>query len=139
MSKAKAKSTRAKKRAPSKRATPASDLTDKLAAAAWAEADAALAEALASFDEAAHAADAETREAAWTLLEQALSQAARKRGLARVGRLGAAEPYDAKKHDLAEPVTRMPKTVRVVARGVARGRDVLVKPRVGLVRRKRRS
>ena len=137
MSTAKAKSARPKSATRKKRAAPQAGLNDALAEAAWAEADAALAEALACCDEAAGADSEEAREAAWTLLDQALSRAARKRGLSRIGKLGAREAYDSKRHDVIEPVTRMPKTVRVMARGVVRGRDVLVKTRVGAVRKQR--
>jgi hypothetical protein len=108
-----------------------------LAQAAWAEADAALAAALADLDEAAGARGA-AREEAMAMLTQSLARAARKRGLSRIGALGAAEPFDPARHDLTCAVAKLPETVRIEARGVARGEVLLVKPRVGPVRRKKR-
>lgn len=118
-------------------ASKAGDLTGALAQAAWADADAALAAALADLDEAANA-QGQAREEAMTMLAQSLARAARKRGLSRIGVLGAAEAFDPCRHDLTGPVAKPPKTVRIEARGVARGGDVLVKPRAGPMRRKKR-
>lgn len=111
-------------------------LTHALAAAAWAEADDALAEALIEFDALEQAADEDGRAASLAMLAQALNRAARRRGLTRIGRLGAREPFDAAKHELAAP-NKAPKLVRVTARGVARGAEVLRRPRVGPLRRKK--
>lgn len=122
-----------------KRAAPDVSLTAALAEAAWAEADQALAQALADLDEAQTATESGVREDAMAQLAQSLARAARKRGLARIGAVGAREPYDAKRHDLVSPVAKAPKTVRIEARGVARGAEILAKPRVGPVGRKKRS
>jgi hypothetical protein len=58
-------------------------LADALAGAAWAEADAALAVALAEFEALSAATTAAVRKDAMFLLGQALQRAARKRGLGR--------------------------------------------------------
>jgi hypothetical protein len=127
-----------------KRATPKQDAARKrtavataLAEAAWAEADVALAETLADLDELI-SADSDQRADALVVLAQSLSRAARKRGLTRIGALDAREAYDPTVHDLRQLVAKKPKTVRIQARGVARGIQVLVKPRVGAVRAKAR-
>jgi hypothetical protein len=135
----KTKTKRTKRAAPKqgaarKRAAP---LASALAEAAWMEADLALAEALADLDELV-TADSAQRVDALAVLAQSLSRAARKRGLTRIGALDAREPYDASVHDLRQLVAKKPKTVRIQARGVARGGQVLVKPRVGAVRTKAR-
>ncbi|MGE0596384.1 MAG: hypothetical protein AB7P07_08460 [Hyphomonadaceae bacterium] len=107
-----------------------------LAEAAWREADAALAEALCYCDEAMTAKAAPARTDALAMLEQALSRAGRKRGMSRTGALGAIEPFDKAEHDLVGGATAA--RVRVVARGVMRGGDVLAKPRAAPARTKRR-
>jgi hypothetical protein len=58
-------------------------LADALGAAAWAEADAALADALAEFEVLSVARTAAARNDAMFLLGQALQRVARKRGLGR--------------------------------------------------------
>lgn len=126
-----------KKSAARKRAAPS--LAGALAEAAWAEADQALAEALAEADEVESAAGAAQRDAAVALMIQALSRAGRKRGLSRIGVLGAREPYDPGKHQLIAAVAKKPRTVRIAARGVARGAEILLLPRVGPVTRGRRK
>lgn len=126
-----------KKSAARKRAAPS--LAGALAEAAWAEADQALAEALVESDEVESATSAKQREAAVALMIQALSRAGRKRGLARIGVLGAREPYDPAKHQLMAAVAKKPRTVRIAARGVARGGSILVLPRAGPVVRGRRK
>jgi hypothetical protein len=113
-------------------------LSGALAEAAWSEADAALAQALVDFDESQSAEDEAARDDALARLAQSLSRAARKRGLARIGELDTQEPYDANRHDLNAVVAKAPKKVRIQARGVSRGGDVLEKPRVAPVERKRR-
>ncbi len=118
-------------------APPETSLADALAEAAWAEADAALAQALVDLDEAAAAVSEPAGVDALALLAQSLSRAARKRGLTRVGVLGAAELYDPQRHDLNFSVAKAPKTVRIEARGVARGDRLLANPRVGPVRGKK--
>ncbi len=109
-------------------------LADALAEAAWAEADRALAEAMAEAQILKAAAEGEARDDAMALLEQALGRAARKRGLVRFGEVGARESYDAARHELARPLQRAPKQVRVIASGVTRAGAVLVKARVVAVR-----
>lgn len=131
----KAKLGRPKKSAAPKRAAPRVSLADALGQAGWAEADAALAEALALCDEAVFGATDADQAALLDLLGQSLARAARKRGLTRLGVLGAKEAFDQKRHDFTNPPKRTPKTVRIVARGVARAGEILVKTRVGPVRR----
>jgi hypothetical protein len=135
----KAKTKRTKRAAPKKgaarkRATP---MAAALAEAAWMEADVALAEALADLDELI-SAGTDQRADALAVLAQSLARAARKRGLTRIGALDAREPYDPAVHELRQLVAKKPKTVRIQARGVARGSQVLLKPRVGAVRAKTR-
>ncbi|HYD88956.1 MAG TPA: hypothetical protein VEA80_15885 [Vitreimonas sp.] len=128
-----------KKGAARKRAAPAVSLAGALAEAAWSEADAALAQALADLDEAQGAQDDTAREDALDRLAQSLARAARKRGLTRLGQLGAREAYDPKRHELTDAGARAPKTVRVEARGVARGGEVLAKTRAGRLRKAKSS
>lgn len=140
---AKSKSKRSKGGAPKpsaarKRAAQGISLIGALAEAAWADADTALAQALADLDEVQAAPSAQARDEALALLSQSLSRAARKRGLTRLGVLGASEAYDPERHEAATSVAKMPKTVGIYARGVARGGEVLARPRVGAVRRKKR-
>jgi hypothetical protein len=127
-----------KKSAARKRAAQGVSLASALAEAAWSEADAALAQALADLDEAQGAEDEAARGDALLRLAQSLSRAARKRGLTRIGELDAQEAYDATRHALNAAVAKPPKKVRIQARGVARGGEVLEKPRVAPVERKRR-
>lgn len=138
---------RSRKRAPDKksavrkRAAPKASrnksLASALAESAWAEADDALAEALVEFDELEHCEEGEARAASMAMLGQALARAARRRGLTRIGVLGAHETFDAAKHDL-NALGKQPKAVRIAARGVARGPEVLRRPRVGPIPRKSR-
>lgn len=132
------KKTKAKKSAARKRAAQGVLLTDALAEAAWAEADAALAQALADFDEVETAERKSARKDALARLGQALSRAARKRGLSRIGDLEDVTEFDAEAHDLNAAVAKTPKSVLIQARGVARGGEVLIKPRVAPVERKKR-
>lgn len=117
----------------------APSLADALAEAAWEEADRALAEALVECDALSAATTKKQRDNALALLAQALSRAARKRGLSRIGELEAAEKYDPRRHELAGPVAKMPRNVRIAARGVARGMNVLAKSRAAPVVRKARK
>lgn len=135
----KTKTKRTKRAAPKKGAARkrAAPMASALAEAAWMEADAALAEALADLDELVSAESAQ-RADALAVLAQSLSRAARKRGLTRIGVLDSRELYDAAAHDLRQLVAKKPKTVRIQARGVARGGQVLVRPRVDAVRAKAR-
>jgi len=111
-------------------------LADALAAAAWAEADGALAEALAEYDALQAARSEKAKAEASSLLGQALARAGRRRGLTRFGGVGAMESYDPARHQLATAIKRPPKRVRVKMAGVAMGSEILVKARVGVVRAK---
>ncbi|MBK6702712.1 MAG: hypothetical protein KA153_02345 [Hyphomonadaceae bacterium] len=133
------KKSKSKKSAARKRAAQGVSLTDALAEAAWSEADAALAQALADFDEADTADGKAARKDAMARLGQALSRAGRKRGLARVGELDEEVDFDAEAYDLNAAVAKTPKTVRIQARGVTRGGEMLAKPRVAPVDRNKRS
>ena len=127
------------KSAARKRAAQGISLVGALAEATWTEADAALAQALVEFDEVESAASTTDREDAMARLAQSLTRAARKRGLTRIGELGEIEDYDAARHELNAPVAKTPKSVRIQARGVARGEEILEKPRVTPSERKRRA
>ncbi len=129
----------AKKSAARKRAAQGVSLTDALGEAAWAEADAALAQALIDFDETETAESKRARKDAMARLGQALTRAARKRGLARVGDLEDRVAFNADEHDLNASVVKTPKKVRIQARGVVRGGEILAKPRVAPVKRKKRQ
>lgn len=128
----------AEKAAARKRAASQLKLTNALAEASWADADAALADALTEFDQLVSAIDRKGREQAMALLGQALARAARKRRLARLGKTGAREPYDPKRHAPNGALSPRAKTVRVVVPGVTRGEEVLVKARVTGLRAARR-
>lgn len=127
-----------KRSAARKRAAQRVSLSGALAEAAWSEADAALAQALADFDEVQTAAREVEREDAMSRLAQALTRASRKRGLTRIGELDAQVAYEPDNHALNAVVAKTPKKVRIQARGVARGTDVLEAIRVAPVERKRR-
>lgn len=116
------------KRAAPKGAAQAVGLTNALAEAAWAEADAALAEAMAEFERVEAARDQVSRAEALMLLRQALARAARVRGFSRIGgESGDVEPYDPARHALTREPTHPPAEVMIVSQGVARGAEVLVK------------
>lgn len=125
---------RPKKRAPKR----APQLVDMLAAAAWTQADAALAEALVECDRAVQADSEQTRQEALGLASLALARAARRRGLARLGEPGRIEDFDPAKHDLPSGLKRAPARVRVVEAGVVRGAEVLIRARTKPVRAKRK-
>jgi hypothetical protein len=127
------------KSAARKRAARGVSIDSALAEASWIEADAALAQSLADLDEAETATDEAARKDALARLAQSLSRAGRKRGLTRVGELGARVRFDRDVHDLNAAVAKSPKTVCIQARGVARGDEVLEKPRVAPVERAERS
>jgi hypothetical protein len=131
---------RPKQKRPTKRsaAKRAPELVDMLAAAAWTQADAALAEALVECDRAVQADSDETREEALSMVSLALARAARRRGLARLGTAGAIEDFDPAKHELPAPLKRAPPRVRIVEAGVLRGAEVLVRARAKPVRAKRK-
>jgi hypothetical protein len=118
-----------------KRAGASSVLTDALAEAAWAEADKALADALMDFAALQSATKAKARADAMLLLGQSLQRAARKRGLAPFGVVGALEAYNPARH--AYSGARAPKRVRIVSQGVARGGEVLIKAQAGPARQPR--
>ncbi len=128
-----------KKGAARKRAAQRVSLTDALAEAAWSQADEALAQALADYDEVETADSKGARKDALGRLGQSLARAARKRGLSRVGELDGRVVFDADEHDLNASVAKTPKTVRIQARGVTRGGEVLSKPRVAPMEPKKRS
>jgi hypothetical protein len=130
-----AKTTKPKKKsAARKRAASGVQLNDALATAAWTQADRALAEALALYDEALQAEGA-ARDLALEMLGQSLTAAGRKRGLSRLGELGGREAFDPDRHEFIKPPKKTPKSVRIVARGVVRGAEMLTKARVGPVGR----
>ncbi|MFN3464828.1 MAG: hypothetical protein ACK4X1_12210 [Terricaulis sp.] len=110
-----------------------------MAEAAWSEADLALAQALADFDEVESAKRKGARRDALERLGQALSRAARKRGLGRIGEIDERATFDPDRHDLNQAVAKTPKSVRIQARGVARGGEILIKPRVAPAEKKKRS
>lgn len=134
----KAKRVAKKRSAAPKSAAPS--LSDALAEAAWEEADLALAEALVEADALMEAVDDSSRATAIAFMVQALSRAARKRGLSRIGELGGPEKYDPARHELAGSVAKKPRNVRIAARGVVRGVEVLQRPRaLPVVRKTRKS
>jgi hypothetical protein len=112
-------------------------LSEALAQAAWAEADLALAQAVAAFDELAapRRKDAE----ASAVLGQALAQAARRRGFERFGSIGAVENFDPHRHELAKAAARVPVLVQILVRGVVRGQTILVRARVAPAQDKDRA
>ena len=130
MAPANKKSARQSKTAAKKRPRRAPALVDALAEAAWVQADGALAEALLELDELEAATDPGRRREHLALLSQALARAARKRGLSRLGAAGAEEPFDPARHEPLASRAAAPAFVEIVARGVARGEDVLAKSRV---------
>jgi molecular chaperone GrpE (heat shock protein) len=105
-------------------------LTDALADASWAEADRALAEALADFEELASARNPKRRRELFEMLGQSLNRAARKRGLSRMGAVGEQAEYDPEIHELVSARGRKAGAVEIVARGAMRGGEVLAKARV---------
>lgn len=127
------------KRAAKRAAPPAPQraLVDALAHAAWAQADDALADAMIECGRAIEAKTAKARTEALSLLSLALARAARRRGLARLGKAGATEPFNPAQHELAGRA-RAPARVRIVEPGVTRGAEVLIKARVKPVRARRK-
>jgi len=119
------------------------DLVDMLGQAGWVEADEALAQSLQDFQglsdsvdalaAQAHALDVAFQDlgARVLLARQSLEHVARRRGLERFGDVGVVEPFDPRRHDLAETSGKTPAFVRVRVQGVVRGRGpkaaVLVK------------
>ncbi len=117
-----------KKAKSKKRSAPKLVFSEALAEAAWAEADRALAQALALFDE----LEIPTGKAGETaaMLGQALSQAGRRRSFERLGSVGAIESFDPNRHEMAKATPKAPLLARILVRGIARGGNVLVKARV---------
>lgn len=131
-----AKKPKAKRAAP-KGAAQAVSLPNALGEAAWAEADRALAQAMTEFEEVEAASNQVRRAEALMLLRQALARAARVRGFSRLGgEPGAVEPYDPDRHTLISAPQRPPEEVMIVAQGVVRGEEVLVKARAKAVRKR---
>jgi hypothetical protein len=130
-----AKKKTATKRAADTRAAQPCDLAhglaQELAQAAWAEADRALAEAMAEF-EAWQQGDVD----AAVFVGQALRRAARTRGLTPLSQAGRVEPYDASRHALANTPSTQPSQVRIKSAGVLRGGEVLAKARATPLRRR---
>jgi hypothetical protein len=124
-------------RAAPKGAAQAVSLSSALGDAAWAEADRALAQAMAEFEEVEAASNQVRRAEALMLLRQALARAARVRGFSRLGgEPGTVEPFDDNRHALISTPSRPPAEVMIVAQGVARGDEVLVKARAKAVRKR---
>lgn len=124
MAAAKKKKSGARKKGPDKAKSDRA-LTEALGAASWADADLALAAAITSFEAACLAKVGAEREQWLALLGQALTRAARKRGLTRLGVAGEEVRYDAAHHELIRPVARAPSRVRVLCPGVGRGEEQL--------------
>lgn len=105
-------------------------LANALGEAAWAEADAALAAAIADLDdlEAAIAGNAPAGDAHF-MVAQSLNRVARKRGMTRLGEVGATVVFDPAQHERAAP--GVAKRVRILRPGVMRAGAVLIKARVG--------
>lgn len=125
------------KRAAPKGAAQAVSLPDALGDAAWREADRALAQAVAELEEVEAASNQVRRAEALMLLRQALARAARVRGFTRLGgEPGVTEPYDEARHALVTNPAKPPAEVVIVAQGVARGGEVLVRARAKAVRKR---
>lgn len=117
------------------------DLVGTLGEAGWAEADRALAAALAEAAalETAIAklarrntpAAVQRAEDAFALLTQALDTTARKRGVSRFGDVGAVEKFDPARHEIIG-AARKSARVRLIAPGVLKGGEVLLKARAKL-------
>lgn len=117
------------------------DLVGALGEAGWAEADRALADALAesaALDLAINklarsksAAAVQRAEDAFALLTQALDTVARKRGVSRFGEVGAVEKFDPERHEIAD-APRKAAQVKLIAPGVLKGGEVLLKARAKL-------
>lgn len=105
-----------------------SSLVDALGEAAWREADRALADALSYMDELSQARG-ERRAELLALANQALTLAARRRGLVRTGELGGVVPYDPEHHEWRGRKGGAD-AVEIFVRGVSRGGEMLAKPRV---------
>jgi hypothetical protein len=109
--------------------SPKQGLSDALAAAAWREADAALAQAWADFAEMENASGAK-RAVLLALVGQSIARAARRRGLTCIGAPGDQVRFDPQRHVLVRSDETAPDQVRVLAPAIERGGEVLVKGRV---------
>lgn len=132
-----------RKAAPKGAAVPrlADPLSVALGEAAWAEADLALAAALAESEDlqaALSAGDERAAEDALAMLTQSLNRIARKRSISRFGEPGAQVPFDIRRHeiDVAGPAA---KQVIVVRSGLERAGVVLVKAQVRRARAARKA
>lgn len=107
-------------------ARPNARLTDALAEASWAEADEALAEALIELAALQRASAKKGAGAdALVLLAQALSRAARRRGLTLFGGVGAVLEFEPTSHLLEGAPSA--ERVKIVREGVMSGNTVLVR------------
>jgi len=117
------------------------DLVGALGEAGWADADHALAAALAEtaaletaiaqLSRSRSAAAIQRAEDAFALLTQALDTVSRKRGVSRFGEVGAVESYDPERHEVAGGARKSAR-VKLLASGVLKGGDVLLKARAKL-------
>lgn len=117
------------------------DLVGALGEAGWAEADRALAAAIAESAALDLAINKLARsksptavkraEDAFALLTQALDTVARKRGVSRFGEVGAVEKFDPERHEIAGATPKSAR-VKLTAPGVMKGGDVLLKARAKL-------
>ena len=107
-------------------------LVDALAGASWAEADGALAEALMEFSELKRALNDEPD--ALGMASQALGRAARRRGLALFGDVGATVAFDPAVHEFKGSSVAAAR-VRIIREGVMRGRDVRIRAVVAPARK----
>ena len=117
------------------------DLVDALGEAGWADADRALAAALAESAalEVAIAklarsnspAAIQRTEDAFALLTQALDTVSRKRGVSRFGEVGSVEKFNPERHEITG-AARKSSRVKLLAPGVLKGAEVLVKARAKL-------
>lgn len=135
---AKKKTQVTRKAAPKGAAVPrlADPLANALGEAAWAEADLALAGALAEFDDAEAALSASDKRRAEDALAmglQALNRVARKRSIVRFGDVGEAAAFDPARHEL-DGGGPAPKQVKITRAGLERAGAVLVKARVAPAR-----
>ena len=119
----------------------ADPLANALREAAWAEADLALAAALAEFDDAEaalSAADARRGADARAMGLQSLNRVDRKRGVTRFGDVGEAAAFDAARHQL-DGGGPAPKQVKIARAGLERAGVILVRARVTPVRAARKA
>lgn len=114
-------------------------LANTLAEASWTQADRALAQALADFQELGAVQSPAKRRTLMALIAQSLRRAARQRGLSLIGAEGEVAAFDAEWHEFSGKGPRAAKEVRILIPGVARGGIVLVKARVAAARPRARA